>query len=151
MPTVATVADVKKYLPAHPPDSIDDSDIDDALEGVHTYYAARIRPKVPSSDNEMDILVETLLAAVEIRDNIPGLDSADGSKTKALENRAEKMIDARVDSSSSGDDSNPLPVGPGGRNAVGKTIHEIFDIPRPDSDEYDGMTADDPHRPDVIS
>jgi hypothetical protein len=150
MATIATVGDVEKYLPNNLPTDITSSVIADALEGAHGYYVSRIRPKVPSATSELDVLIEVLLAAVEVRDQITGLSSAEGSRTKGFEDRAEKMIEAQIEDVSGGDDTDPLPVGPSGRGDVGKSHFPIFDVPRPDSDDYDDLDADDPHRPELI-
>ncbi len=147
MATIATVEQVQRYLPKNLPDTITSAVIYDALEQAHAYYGRRLSPRAPSADDDLDVVIEVLLAAVEVRDEIPGLRDEDGSRTDKMEKRAEKMIQVVLDTIEASGARNPLPVGPDGRDGEGATVRPIFKVPRPSSDEYAGLDSDDPFRP----
>ena len=147
MPIILTT-DVDKYLPDNLPTDITSAVIYDSILGAEGYVTQKITPKSISAASDFDKLIVSLLAAVEVRDQITGLSDAFGSRTKAMEDRAEKMIQTRIDEPSGFDDQNPLPVGAGGRAGEGATVHPIFDVPRPKQDNYADLDDDDQIRPE---
>ncbi len=142
---------VIRYLPAdYDTERITSMVISDAMEAAHDYYATRVYPTAPAGS--MDIHIETLLAAVEVRNQIENLSNAEESNTKAFENRAEKMIKARIDVPTLAATQYNTPVGPGGRDAEGEDAPpSIFKVVPPEHDEYENVYADDPHRPGNLS
>jgi hypothetical protein len=147
MSAIISETEVKRYLPENLPTNIDTTAIDAAIDGAQAYLQSRLSPEQVDSGGDLDKLIVTLLAAVEIRDQITGLSDAFGSRTKGMQDRAEKMILARIAERAGGDDRNPLPVGAGGREAEGKKEYPIFGIPRPRHDENAGRSPDDQTRP----
>jgi hypothetical protein len=149
--SVTTVEKVSRYLPDNLPTDVNSAAISEAMEMVHGYVVTKLRPASPSASNELDVLIETLLSAVEVRDTIPGLSDAFGSRTKAIHERAEGLLEDRIDEQAGGDDFNPLPIGAGGRAGESKDVHPIFPLPRPDSDPNDDVEVEDQVRPGNLS
>lgn len=150
---LTTVERVIKLLPKNYDETVVTSaTVYEAIEEAHDTYTTLIAPKTASDSNKMDRLVESLLAAVSVRDEIPGLSDREGSRTGFLLNRAMKLIEGRKEAGASPSvNVNPTPVGPGGREMEGEEQLPIFKVVHPTDDEYEDLEPDDPHRPGLQS
>lgn len=146
---IAIVTRVEKFLPDnYNMSKFTSAAIYEEIEAAHDELLIALQPKTPSAGRPVDVLIETMLTAITIRQQMDTLGDEEDSKTTRLQKRVDRLIALRRVSAELDATSYDLPVGPDGRDAEGADApHRIFEVPRPASDDYEGVTADSPHRP----
>ena len=142
MSEITTVGQVMTYLPPNLPTHITSTVMYTKIQAAHEDFESKVTPVAVSSGSARDREIETMLAAILVRLDIPGLSEEEGSRTVFMSEYVGSMIAAKASGQTVVSEER-LPVGPFGRDAVGAKVNPIFGAPKPETDEYEGKYADD--------